>query len=430
MIILDTCVIRGMKLDSGDAYLLRAIRETGTDRVAVPWMVLEERAAQLAIEYGKAHEKAAQALRQLQKASPLDVPALDDPDPEAVREDLRGRLRELVEVLPTSEEALREGMFREANSLPPAGLKKEIKTGARDVAIWLSAVEYARDHPEEKVYFVSGNTRDFTDGSTTYPAPMDQDVEGLGDRFVHLTSLADLLQLIAPSVEVTPEQVQKLAPSYTGFIRGAALARWGSPRVGLGARFPAVRRMTGLAHHAQGWLTTGDSLRVKAVDVTDVRGSRLGDHEWFTATVQWQFIGVAIFPKALGAGCSLWTTRILMPLVEDGPDPIILSADPPQAPASVEGIEWPADLPGPNERSRELRHLLESITPSTKLERAAALFAYSARGVLDENHEATRRFMEEERYQKIAMDGQADAAAEAAAAEGWNTDDGDDFWDA
>ncbi|MFI9248165.1 hypothetical protein ACIGXF_37675 [Streptomyces sp. NPDC053086] len=57
--------------------------------------------------------------------------------------------------------------------------------GARDAAIWLTAIEYAREHPDEKVYFVSKNTKDFGDG-TAYPYPMNEDVAGFGERFVLL----------------------------------------------------------------------------------------------------------------------------------------------------------------------------------------------------------------------------------------------------
>lgn len=437
MIILDTCVIRSMGLDSSDAQLLRALRETENERVAVPWMVMEERAAQLAITYVEAHEKATQALRQLQRATPGDVPELGDSDPEAVRAHLREKLGQLVEVLPTSEAALREGMYREANVLPPAGLKKDpedksdkkkaLKVGARDVAIWLSAVEYARTHPKETVYFVSSNTQDFGDG-TAYRHPMDRDVEGLGDQFVHLTRLADLLQLIAPSVKVTPDQVEKLLPSYTDNVRDAAMRRWGNPLLGLPGRFPALRQVTGKVEEAGGWMASKKSLHVKAVHVTDVEGYRLGDREWCTATVQWQFIGVAMFARAMGSGCCTWSTRIVMPLVEDGPSLRILSAEAPEAPADDQGIDWPADLPDPNVHASELRHLLESLQPSSKLETVAALFTYTMRDLLDDS-ESRRRFMEQERYDKIALDYQADAAAEAAAEEGWGTSEDDDLWD-
>ncbi|MGW3728328.1 PIN domain-containing protein [Streptomyces sp. NPDC000851] len=77
-------------------------------------------------------------------------------------------------MIETSESALRE-----ANGVAPCKVNdggKQTKTGFRDTAIWMSAIEYARINPEETVYFVSSNTRDFGDG-TAYPDPMDQDVK-------------------------------------------------------------------------------------------------------------------------------------------------------------------------------------------------------------------------------------------------------------
>jgi hypothetical protein len=70
---------------------------------------------------------------------------------------------------PTSEAALGEAEFRESNVLPPCKAivindrGEQVKTGCRDAAIWLTAVEYAREHPEKTVYFVSRDTKDFGD---------------------------------------------------------------------------------------------------------------------------------------------------------------------------------------------------------------------------------------------------------------------------
>lgn len=58
-----------------------------------------------------------------------------------------------IEVLPTSEKALREGLQREMNVLPPCRFYEvkengsPVKIGGSDAAIWLTAVEYAPEHP-------------------------------------------------------------------------------------------------------------------------------------------------------------------------------------------------------------------------------------------------------------------------------------------
>ncbi|MGZ2359464.1 PIN domain-containing protein [Streptomyces sp. 372A] len=433
MIILDTCVIYGMDLEGPDALLLRAIREAGTHRVAVPWMVLEERAAQLAIKYKNAHEKASVALRQLQREAPDVVPELGAPDLEAVREHWRGKLTELVEVLPTSETALREGVYREANVLPPASdmkhptrSNKRLKVGARDAAIWMSAVEYVRAHTEETVYFVSNNTSDFKSGDAPYPPPMDADVDGIKDRFVHLTSLPDLLELIAPPVEVTDEQVQKLLPGYTELIRDEAMQDWGRALPGVPPRFSALCQASGETAQASGWLDPRNSLRVEPLDVTSAEGYQLGDEEWCIANVRWRFVGASAFGPTLSGACCTWSTRLLMPLARSESNPRILSVEPPQAPVDDRGFEWTADVSAESV-SRAYYRLMSTANLATRLGAALNVFA-KAVPHLAYDQDAIQRFMEEERRDKIAMDAEAGAAQEAADAERAAEEYGDDLW--
>jgi hypothetical protein len=70
----------------------------------------------------------------------------------------------VVDTIPTSEGVLRQDLFWEMNVLAPAKTdatsSRSVKTGSRDAAVWLSAIDYAADHPDETVYFVSSNTRD------------------------------------------------------------------------------------------------------------------------------------------------------------------------------------------------------------------------------------------------------------------------------
>lgn len=377
VIILDTCVIRSLKLDGSEAHLLRAIRDVKAERIGVPWMVMEERAAQLAIKYRETYGKADHALEQLRAISPGSVPALAAPDEEAVREQFRAQLRELADILPTSEAALREGVVRESNTLPPAGIKKGEKVGARDVAIWLSAVEYARDHPDEKTYFVSSNTRDFTAGGGTYPSPMDKDIEGIGDRFVHLPQLASLLELVAPSVEVTPEQVAELLPSCIHHFQDVGVVTWGSPTSAMTAPYPALSQSSGVVENALGWLGPQEAMNLKALRVDDVQGYKLGAEEWFTASVQWQVVGLMRFASALGIGCCTWETRIMMPLVESGPTPRILRSERPKAPEPQQSFEWPNVPFSSLSHLPEAQNLLASLQSESRLVRTLAMINYA-----------------------------------------------------
>lgn len=416
MIILDTCVIRGMRLDSSEAHLLRAIHETATDQVGVPWMVVEERAAQLAIKYRETYIKADQALDQLRALSPGTVPALTPPDEEAVRNRFRDQLQELAVILPTSEGALREGVLREANSLPPAGVKKGEKVGARDVAIWLSAVEYAKANPDETVYFVSSNTRDFTAGNSSYPSPMDADIDGLGDRFVHLPQLADLLKVVAPPLIVDPDRVQKFLPSFVPYFRKTLMSQWGSPTQAMFSPFPALSQAAGAVKEAKGWFGASEAIRLRALQVTDLQGYRLGEEEWCIASVQWEVMGWTQFGDGMSMGCCTWTTRILLPLVENGPSPRILDASPPEAPADGQEVTW-----------GELDH----FGRLSRSEREALLASYEATSswgkVFLVAAHALQHFEDVQRMVQVSASLESDASAASAIAEEGDAEDDDGF---
>lgn len=336
-----------MGLRSSEAFVLRAIRETGTERIAAPWMALEELVAQHALDYSKAHREAARALRKLQRMSVTGAPNLGDPEPEKVRESWRARYGQLIEVLPTSEAALREGVYREANTLPPATVKgegdKAVKVGARDVAIWLTAVEYAQDHPDETVYFVSSNHKDFGNGGA-YPPPMDRDVEALGDRFVHLTNLDGVLRQFAPPATVDNEVLWELLRDYAVHLRDEALTRWGvfqhDPAT---SRFPAVMRprsSTMPTMEALGWFRPHEVV-AEPREVTDAHAYRLGDHEWVTVNVRWQLSGNALFKGRIDHAACFWDTRLLVPVVRGGPLPRILDSGAPYA-LAADAVVWPA----------------------------------------------------------------------------------------
>ncbi|MER5890317.1 PIN domain-containing protein [Streptomyces sp. NPDC001941] len=131
---------------------------------------------------------------------------------ERVRQHWRERYGALVKTLPISDAAHREGYFREANEIAPCkavGGSSKIKTGARDAAIWLTAVAYAHAHPHETIYFVSENIKDFGDGTSLEPA-MAADISGLEDRFVVLTSLADVLSKFARETETVDAELLTL----------------------------------------------------------------------------------------------------------------------------------------------------------------------------------------------------------------------------
>ncbi|MEU0406018.1 PIN domain-containing protein [Streptomyces sp. NPDC006197] len=297
MIIFDTCILRGCGLESSSADLLRAIRESGVG-VAAPWMVVEELAGQQVAKYLKQHDAAAQALGSLRSVTPWQMePVLEACAPEEVRGYWRKKYADFVGTIPTSEAALREAMRREISGLPPAKAEKQGKTGGRDAAIWLSAVEYARNNPEETVYFVSSNTKDFGDG-TVYEYPMFEDVEELGDRFALLTSLDQVVERFTREVQVDPEAV-KAAVLAKGSER--ALGRQihdllaDSAQAGFEA---SLFDATG-GERSWTWLRNWKFAPfVQVESIEDIKAYAIGDEIWSTATAQ---VTTAGLNMALGA---------------------------------------------------------------------------------------------------------------------------------
>ncbi|MEU3464643.1 PIN domain-containing protein [Streptomyces sp. NPDC006733] len=304
MIILDTCTIRSIGLNNNSADLLRAIKESEAERVGVPWVVMEELAGQKAAAYLEAWKAAILALEKFAKASPWEVPAVGAGDANGVREYWRQRYGELVSVIPTSQTAFQEAMIREANVLAPCQLKgtasKPLKVGGRDAAIWLTAVEYTREHPDEIVYFVSGNSKDFGDGESGYEHPMDQDLYGIEDRFVHLTKLDDLMGRFAQSTDVNEDLVAAACdrPGTDQVVVGEAARRWDMLFDIHAPGFECTWASDEGSHTgwAGGWLDPG-GIKACRTSLTDVHAYRIGKHVWATANVGWELSGFTLLTE-------------------------------------------------------------------------------------------------------------------------------------
>ncbi|MFD7505441.1 PIN domain-containing protein [Streptomyces sp. NPDC059850] len=311
MIILDTSILRTFSPESSSADLLRAILGANAQVVAVPWMVMEELAAQQAIKHQEKFEAAAQALEALKQVTPWELePELElgSVELDSIRDHWRQKWGTVVGTIPTSEGALRQAVFREANSLPPCKTAKGTKTGSRDAAIWLTAVEYARQHPDEMVYFVSANVRDFGDG-TSYPSPMREDIAGMESRFVHLTSMDDIAARFtepATTDEALVLAILKSSQAQDQIAEEAAVIM----HTQLPFECSVVSDLDGRAVLIT-QAVDGILADVVFSSVESVQTYRIGDHEWCTAVVEWHLSGIARTPfGSRGVGCG-WTTAVL-----------------------------------------------------------------------------------------------------------------------
>ncbi len=341
MIILDACTVEGMSLQGSSAELLRALREIGVQRIGIPWPAMQELIAHKTMEYRDAHASASSALNQLNRRTPWAEPQrLPDLQLEDAREHWRNEFEKLAEVIPVSLEALQESMFREANVLPPcktAGAKK-MKVGGRDAAIWLSAIEFAERNEQETIYFVSGNTNDFTHG-TEYPELMAQDVLMVRDRFVHLTALDDVVSRFAQPVKSTPPRQRKL--STTRKRQPQSVSPWRSP-----IHVNAATTCPGAASSGSWWtLRTLAGACGRVVEgiygAADRSGQdpgyQIGWHKWCMATTSWLVVGLAqIDGRKPTVAASTWEVRLLFSLAEreDGTPFTILRSFKPEAPST------------------------------------------------------------------------------------------------
>ncbi|WP_381792964.1 PIN domain-containing protein [Streptomyces niveus] len=314
MIILDSNILKGTSLRGPEAELLRVIRTAGVENVVAPWIVLEELAAQQALAYEAKYEAAEAAVLKLKAATPwAPVPLPRRDPPERVRDHWRGRYAEIVGTLPTSASAYEQALFREANLLAPCKTVNsgKHKTGARDAAIWLTAVEYAREHPQEPVYFVSNNTEDFGDG-TSFQSPMNEDLDGLRDRFVLFTSLDGVLTKFAAESPVPEEELTSLLKLEESLSDVARLAI----KSAIKGRGTVIEFTDGEWREVMLRRWIGKPV-VDLGSVSDIRSHEIDGHQWSTVTARWLLCGYAgIFRGRRSmdyapVACS-WETRVLV----------------------------------------------------------------------------------------------------------------------
>lgn len=360
MIILDTCILENFSLDSISSDLLKTIATSGVDVVAVPDVVMTELVSHRVIPQREKHEKAVDAFQNYATSSPwLVVTQAPDLDLERLTKHWRAKHEEIVQVVDVSASALREAYRRESMHLPPCSRVevggRPIKIGGRDAAIWLTAVEYAREHQDETVVFVSANTSDFGTGSP-YPYPMNEDVAGLAN-FVHLTSFTDLISRFATPSEVQDGEAQRVlsTPEAAKVIQREVRMELGVPRRGPGPySFEVATSRTADMDQAEfdeddieTVVATGFIRRpqVKLSSVRDIKAHEIAGHVWCSATARWLLSGIVgkgrlrrfAFP-----GAASWETRVLFSPTQSGIPLTVLRTWSPKAATAADFADMPA----------------------------------------------------------------------------------------
>jgi hypothetical protein len=256
-------------------------------------MVREELVAHQVLEYAAACDNAEAAVNELNRKTPWrSFPHIPPREIEKAKEYWRGQYDEVLVTLETSGEDARLALAREAWCEKPAKIGRKSKGGARDAAIWLSVVSYLKEHPEETVYFVSGNDRDFGDG-TSYTAPMSDDLRGMESRLSFLGSFDEVISRFTEKIEVDIEYIKGLL---TGLDRDSmVLTREYVDATLRDGWFEGTRIVNGSfeSFEACPWQKWPIGPSVVLWNVSDPYGHKIADNEWYTATVDWILIGIA-----------------------------------------------------------------------------------------------------------------------------------------
>ncbi|TGZ12334.1 hypothetical protein DV517_74290 [Streptomyces sp. S816] len=318
MIILDANIIRGVSLRGPVADILRAIRAAEVERVGTPWIAVEEIAAQEALSYAKKHEAAMEAVEALRKATPWDhVPHPRRWSAEHVRRHWREKYSSVTEVLETSHGAYQKALYRETNQIAPCKTVNsgKHKTGSRDAAIWLTAVEYAEAHKDETVYFVSKDS-DMSEDGQLLPE-MQKDIADMGHRFHLFTSLDDVVTKFATKVEARTEDVRELLDTEESHAMVLAATRNASRRyrVVSGTLMPSAAN--GDARRTRRESGNWSPTAVALDKVLEVSGHQVGGHHYFTAWVRWLLRDDRMVSGEVHERGYAWETRVLLSTAVD-----------------------------------------------------------------------------------------------------------------
>ena len=313
-------------------------------------MVREELVARQVLDYAASYKTAAAAINDLNRKMPwAAVTRIPNSEIERAKDYWRDQYEEVLLTLDTSSENTKTALAREAYCEKPAKTNPDAKGGARDVAIWLSVIDYLRGNPEEEVFFVTANVRDFGDG-TSYPDPMADDLGDMAPRLHRLESFEEFISQFTEPIDIDEERVKGLLESLVS--DSLTPIETSASSVLRDGRFEGTKIEDGVFEALQwsDWLLPPSAV---IRNVIDVSGHKIADAEWYTATVNWILVGVArpsiLFYKpdisAFARIACEWRTKVLF------------STGPGQRLAIVD-YESPRAL-DPNDRA-ELQPLLET----------------------------------------------------------------------
>jgi hypothetical protein len=139
------------------------------------------------------------------------------------------------------------------------------------------------------VYFVTGNHRDFGDGSN-YPSPMAEDIGEMKSRLHFLATFEDFISRFTEKIEVDDTLAKEILSSFSRDSI-APIERHAYAALVNGS-FEGTRIEDGSFEKCQwlGWLSQPTAVVYAA---SSASAHRIGDGEWYTADVDWILVGFA-----------------------------------------------------------------------------------------------------------------------------------------
>jgi PIN domain len=275
LIILDTNRLDVTPLDSLTFAMLRSIARESRHELGISAVTLDEHLTHYTREVRKPTSRIISAYKDLRRLDRrVEIPNEKDMNEEAdeLIADHEREIKETFRILAVTGESAIEALRREARRIPPASIDADSKgTGARDVAIWLSAVQHSAN-VGEKVFILSEDKAFKTALSCG-------DLEKYGGDVEVVKDIPSLLDLLAARTHVDAS-LRTQCDSQT--VRDAVIMSFGF--------YDTLSKAVSTVEPARAGITRYEWSSVPVMDlleVLDTHGYTLQNSTWITVRTKW-----------------------------------------------------------------------------------------------------------------------------------------------
>jgi hypothetical protein len=276
MIIFDTNVLRQTPVTGTACAVLRAITEDAGIPLAISSVTLDEYRAQRLRDAQARIDAARNAHESLCKvATDWRPPKIDYPSADKVISRDIESVQSVFQTLPLAPESATEALRREAyRELPASTDPKKSGSGARDVAIWLTAIEASRSSGNV-VYFVSGDSRAF--GDKRLHQQLTADAADKGANIILCPDVATIIEQFATKTDLDLDLATVLSNERVKDAVAEAMNI---------TSFPAAADAVD-ADGREGLVSGGRIGDVKLSDCQEARAYKIRGETWIAAHTTW-----------------------------------------------------------------------------------------------------------------------------------------------